>query len=322
MRRWLSWIEHQTTNLGVGSSNLSRRAKKIMFENLSNKQKGTLLAFIGVIIITPDALIIRSVSLDTWGLLFYRSLLPGLALLIGYFIFFNHRALNDFMSIGVPGLINALLVLGANISFVMALANTDVANALIMISLVPIIAAIFSFVFLNEKPEVITWICSFGCLLAVIYIFYESYELNKYLGDFYGILCAIFVGASLTVMRRSPEINFVPSYILGKLATAALSALFVSKFAIGTHDLLLISFMIITVGVSFVFISIAPQYISSPEVGIFFLLETSLGPLWVWLFISEEPTQKTLIGGIFIVLIIFGHSYYMIKKENINKLKL
>ena len=301
---------------------LPARQKNIMFEKLSNKQKGTLLAFIGVMIITPDALIIRSVSVETWDLLFYRSLLPGLALLVGYFIFLNHRALDDFMSIGVPGLINALLVLGANVTFVMALANTDVANALIMISLVPIIAAIFSFIFLNEKPEIITWFCSFGCLLAVIFIFYESYELNKYLGDFYGLLCAIFVGASLTVMRGSPEINFVPSYILGKLATAVLSAFFVSTFVIGIHDLLLISLMIITVGVSFVFISIAPQYISSPEVGIFFLLETSLGPLWVWLFIFEEPTQKTLIGGILIILLVFGHSYYMIKKENIDKVAL
>ena len=301
---------------------LPARQKKIMFENLSNKQKGTLLAFIGVMIITTDALIIRSVSVETWDLLFYRSLLPGLTLLVGYFVFFNHRALKDFTNIGIPGFINALLVLGANISFVMALANTDVANALIMISLVPIIAAIFSFIFLNEKPEIITWICSFGCLLAVIYIFYESYQLNKYLGDFYGLLCAISVGASLTVMRRSPEINFVPSYIIGKLATAVLSAFFVSTFVIGTHDLLLISLMIITVGVSFVFISIAPQYISSPEVGIFFLLETSLGPLWVWLFIFEEPTQKTLIGGILIILIVIGHSYYMIKKENVDKVAL
>ena len=73
--------------------------------------------------------------------------------------------------------------------------------------------------------------------------------------------------------------------------------------------------MIVTIGISFVFISLAPQYISSPEIGIFFLLETALGPLWVWYFIGENPTLNTLIGGIFIVMIIFIHSYYMIKKE-------
>ena len=286
-----------------------------MFNKLSNTQKGTLLAFIGVMIVTPDSLIIRLVSIDTWNLLFYRSLFPGTALLIGYFVFFSARAAQDFMSIGKPGLLNAVLIMGSNITFILALANTDVANALIMISLVPIIASIFSFIFLHEKPQLITWICSLGCLIAVIYIFYESYELNRYLGDFYGLLCAAFVGASLTVMRSSPNINFVPSYILGKLLTACVAVFFVSSFIINTTDLILLSLMIITVGVSFVFISIAPQFISSPEVGIFFLLETALGPLWVWVFISEAPTQKTLIGGIFIIIIIFIHSYYMIRKE-------
>ena len=286
-----------------------------MFNKLSNTQKGTLLAFIGVMIVTPDSLIIRLVSIDTWNLLFYRSLFPGTALLIGYFLFFSSRVVEDFMNIGKPGLLNAVLIMGSNITFILALANTDVANALIMISLVPIIASIFSFIFLHEKPQLITWICSLGCLIAVIYIFYESYELNRYLGDFYGLLCAAFVGASLTVMRSSPNINFVPSYILGKLLTACVAVFFVSSFIINSTDLILLSLMIITVGVSFVFISIAPQFISSPEVGIFFLLETALGPLWVWFFISEVPTEKTLIGGIFIIIIIFIHSYYMIRKE-------
>ena len=286
-----------------------------MFNKLSNTQKGTLLAFIGVMIVTPDSLIIRLVSIDTWNLLFYRSLFPGTALLISYFVFFSSRAITDFMNIGKPGLLNAVLIMGSNITFILALANTDVANALIMISLVPIIASIFSFIFLHEKPQLITWICSLGCLIAVIYIFYESYELNRYLGDFYGLLCAAFVGASLTVMRSSPNINFVPSYILGKLLTACVAVFFVNSFIINTTDLILLSLMIITVGVSFVFISIAPQFISSPEVGIFFLLETALGPLWVWFFINEAPTQKTLIGGILIIIIIFIHSYYMIRKE-------
>ena len=285
-----------------------------MFDKLTNKSKGTLLAFVGVMIITPDSLIIRMVTVDTWDLLFYRSLLPGSTLLIGYFILFHQRALNDFRAIGQPGIVNALFILGSNITFILALVNTNVANALVMISLVPLIASIFSFIFLDEKPELITWICSLLCMIAVIFIFYESFALNQYLGDFYGIVCACFVAASLTVMRNNSHINFVPSYILGKLMTAIVSLFFVSSFVLGATDLFFISLMILTVGVSFVFISLAPQYISSPEIGIFFLLETAIGPIWVWYFINESPSLNTLIGGLFIISIIFLHSYYMIKK--------
>ena len=286
-----------------------------MFKKLSIKQKGLLLAFTGVMIITPDTLVIRMVTIDTWNLLFYRSLFPGAALLIGYLVIFGNQTINHFLAIGRPGLLNALLIMCSNVAFILALANTNVANALIMISLVPLIASIFSFIFLNERPELITWICSFLCLMAVILIFYESYSLNTYLGDFYGIICASFVAGSLTIMRRHTHINFVPSYILGKLITAFLCIFLVSTFVVGAYDLLFFCIMIVTIGISFVFISLAPQYISSPEIGIFFLLETALGPLWVWYFIGENPTLNTLIGGIFIVMIIFTHSYYMIKKE-------
>ena len=155
----------------------------------------------------------------------------------------------------------------------------------------------------------------FACLLTVIFIFYESYAMGRFLGDFLGLLCACFVGASLTIMRSYSEINFVPSYILGKFITALFALPFIVTFVIVGFDLMFTSLMIITVGVSFVFISIAPQYISSPQIGIFFLLETALGPLWVWLFIAEEPTINTLIGGAVIILIILCHSLYIIRQE-------
>ena len=283
--------------------------------NLTNTQKGTLFAFIGVMIITPDTLLIRLISLDTWSALFYRSLFPSIALFIGYIILFRGKTLNDFYDMGIPGVINALFILFSNITFIFAVANTNVANALIMISLIPLAAALFSAIFLNERPLLLTWLSMIGCLITIIFIFYESYEMGRFLGDFYGLLCALSMGASLTVMRRYNHINFVPSYIFAKFLTALVALPFATTLIIGGFDLLFSLLMIITVGVSFLFITIAPKYVTSPEVGIFFLLETAFGPLWVWFFISEEPTRNTLIGGLIIVLIIFIHSLIMIKKE-------
>ena len=283
--------------------------------NLTNTQKGTLFAFIGVMIITPDTLLIRLISLDTWSALFYRSLFPSVTLFIGYLILFKGKTLNDFYDMGIPGVINALFILFSNITFIFAVANTNVANALIMISLIPLAAALFSAIFLNERPLLLTWLSMIACLITIIFIFYESYEMGRFLGDFFGLLCALSMGASLTVMRRYNHINFVPSYIFAKFLTAVVALPFASTLVIGGFDLLFSLLMIITVGVSFLFITIAPKYVTSPEVGIFFLLETAFGPLWVWFFIAEEPTRNTLIGGSIIVLIIFIHSLIMIKKE-------
>jgi len=261
--------------------------------------------------------LIRLISLDTWSALFYRSLLPSVALFVGYIILFRGKTLNDFYNMGIPGVINALFILFSNITFIFAVANTNVANALIMISLIPLAAALFSAIFLNERPLLLTWLCMIACLITIIFIFYESYEMGRFLGDFFGLLCALSMGASLTVMRRYNHINFVPSYIFAKFLTALVALPFATTLAIGGFDLLFSSLMIITVGVSFLFITIAPKYVTSPEVGIFFLLETAFGPLWVWFFIAEEPTRNTLIGGSIIVFIIFIHSLIMIRREKI-----
>jgi drug/metabolite transporter (DMT)-like permease len=185
-----------------------------------------------------------------------------------------------------------------------------------MVSLVPLIAAIISFIFLKEKLDIITNTAILLCLIAVIFIFYDSIGSGRILGDIFGVLTAVAVAGSLVTIRSAPTKNFIPSYVMGKLGTALFASLLVTSFVIGSLDLSYIFLMIFTVGFSFIFITFAPRFISASEVGLFFLLETALGPIWVWWFISEVPSFNTIVGAIFIVFIIFLHSVYMLKKKD------
>ena len=45
-------------------------------KNLTDQQKGSLLAFVAIIFITPDSLFIRLSNIETWGLVFYRGAIP------------------------------------------------------------------------------------------------------------------------------------------------------------------------------------------------------------------------------------------------------
>jgi len=186
------------------------------------------------------------------------------------------------------------------------LQHTNVANTLIMISLAPFMAAIFSSIFLKEYPNMRTWITMLLCFSFVIYIFYDSYESQKLLGDILGLATAIIIGASSVVIRYGKLTNFLPSLLLGKLFTMLFTIFFVSSLALESSNISLILIM----GVFFVFVpmclvTLAPRYIAAHEVQLFFVLETALGPIWVWYFINERPSDKTIIGGIFIILIIF-----------------
>ena len=74
---------------------------------------------------------------------------------------------------------------------------------------------------------------------------------------------------------------------------------------------------IMCVGIPFVLVTIAPRYISAPEVNLFFLLEVILGPIWVWLIVHEQPSIQTIIGGIVIIVTIAFHSFTALKKTQI-----
>ena len=58
-------------------------------KNLTDQQKGSLLAFVAVMFITPDSLFIRLSNVDTWGLVFYRGIIPFITVLLGMLIIYK-----------------------------------------------------------------------------------------------------------------------------------------------------------------------------------------------------------------------------------------
>ena len=71
---------------------------------------------------------------------------------------------------------------------------------------------------------------------------------------------------------------------------------------------------VMCVAIPFVLITIAPRFITAAEVNLFFLLETIIGPIWVWMVIKEQPTIETIIGGAVIIVTIGVHSFLALKK--------
>ena len=277
--------------------------------NLNDKQKGIFLAFVGILFITPDSLSVRLIGINSWELVFYRGFIPFLCLLILLLFLYKKNFITKCYAIGYAGILNAILVALGNITFVTSLENTNVANTLIMISLAPFMAAILGSIFLNERPNRRTWITIWLCFIFVVFIFYDSYESNKIVGDIFGLLTAILIGGSAVVIRYAKKINFLPSLMLAKIFTMLFVIYFVESLVLTNSDL----FLVIIMGVFFVFlpislITLAPRYIPAHEVELFFVLETALGPIWVWLVINEQPSLKTIIGGFCIISIILVYT--------------
>ena len=279
---------------------------------LTDKHKGIALSLIGVLVITPDSLLIRLISIPSWELLFYRGLVPFVFLLILLLLYYKKNFLHSILVTGLPGIFYAILIALGNTTFVISIQNTNVANTLIMIALTPFATAILSSIFLKEHPSKKMWFTIISCFLVVLFICYDSYLGNRMFGDFFGLLTAILIGGSAVVVRYSKLVNFLPSLLIAKFLMLLIPILFIQSFPesliIDLREFYLIIAMGICLFIALAFITLAPRYIPAYEVEIFFVLETILGPLWVWLIIHEQPTTKTIIGGICIILIIMSHT--------------
>ena len=283
---------------------------------LTNQQKGSLLAFTAVVLITPDSLFVRLSHIDTWGLLFYRGAIPFVLVLLGLLMVYKMNFFKLLFSMGYAGIAYAITLAVTNITFIVSIQNTNVANTLIMIAMAPMLSAVLGTLFLKENPDTKTWTTIFITFVAVIYIFYDSIQLGNFFGDIFGFITAIGLAIGAVLIRSAKDRNLVPSAVVGKLLVAIFALFFIENFELVKTDIYIVPLMcILCVAIPFVLITIAPRFITAAEVNLFFLLETILGPIWVWLIIKEQPSLETIQGGTVIIVAIAIHSYLSLKKN-------
>ncbi|MDA8726788.1 DMT family transporter [Candidatus Pelagibacter bacterium] len=285
-------------------------------KNLSNQHKGSLLAFVAVMLITPDSIFIRLSNIETWGMLFYRGAIPFVVVLIGLIFFYKNNLLKALVGIGYPGIFYVISFSICNITFIISIQNTNVANTLVMIAMAPMLSAILGSIFLKEVPDQKTWIAIIITLISVTYIFHDSMEMGNFYGDLFGLITAFGLACNAVIARYAKNRDLVPSAVIGKLCVAVFAFFFVDSFSLVGTDLIIVPLMcIMCVAIPFVLVTIAPRFIPAEEVNLFFLLETIIGPFWVWMIINEQPSIETIQGGTVIILTIAIHSFLKLKKS-------
>ena len=219
-------------------------------------------------------------------------------------------------SSGYHGLIYVGTFSVTNITFVVSIQNTNVANTLVMIATAPMLSAILGAIFLKEPPDKKTLVSIIITFLAIIYIFSDSLKLGNFYGDVLGFITAIGLAVGAVTIRSAKSKNLVPAAVIGKLFVATFALFFIESFVLENRDLIIVPLMcILCVAIPFVLVTIAPRFIPAAEVNLFFLLETIIGPLWVWLIIKEQPSIETLQGGLIIITTIAIHSFLKLKNS-------
>lgn len=271
---------------------------------------GVGLALTGVLVLSPDALLIRLVDTDRATLLFWRMVLQGLTLWAFLALYYRGRLPRIVRAMGRTG-IRAALVFGLTaVLFVLSITLTNAANTLFMMATAPLWAALISWLFLGERVAPRTWVAIFSALVGIVIIFRGGIGDGTLIGDLIGLAAAFSLATQLTIARHARATNLVPALAGGVLVGGLLVGVtFASPLAVQTDDIVWLALLgVFVVPVAFGLLTLAPRYIPSPEVSLIMQLEAILGPIWVWLGVGEVPPVATFIGGAIVLVTLTVHS--------------
>lgn len=283
---------------------------------LSDHAKGILITATGVLVFTPDALLVRLTAIDAFTLSVGRGLLGGAIVLGLCWLLFPGSVLRQLRALGVWGLWVALLQAVSAILFLVALERTSAANVLIFFATAPLIAAGMAWVFLRERVPKVTLLAMILCLGGLAIVVSGSLGGGNLTGDMIGLVNACSIAAFYVVIRRRKDVNMIPALGLGMLLGAAIAAPLAGYPAMAPMQWLwLVLGGAVVFPVALMLLTLGPRYLPAPEVAMLTLLETVLGPFWVWLALGEDPGPRSLLGGAVIVLVLLGHALLRLRRE-------
>jgi len=280
--------------------------------------KGLVITTMGVLLVVPDSLFVRLIDAEPMVTAFWRGLTAGVFVLLALL---SIRGLQDFRAVfqtGRPGLIYTVLIGTTAPAFVLAVANTSVANVVFIFASMPIFAAIFSRAFLGEPIRMRMVLTMISVVFGLTIIAYGSSSslIASWKGDIWAVYVSAAFAAALTAVRTVKAISMIPAIPIGYIGSAIVIGVFVSPVeAFETQWPLFLAHGVF-IGAASCLLALGPRYISSSEVSLLILLESILAPLLVWAVIGENPGSWAFLGGAVVVgALAMSNLYASVKQE-------
>ncbi|MTI09830.1 DMT family transporter [Curvivirga aplysinae] len=277
-------------------------------------RKGLLITLIGVLVLTPDSLLFFLANVDPFEMIFWRGLFQGTALTIGFAFVYKDQFFPMVKAIGKTGILVSLSFAICNISFVYSLALTGAANTLICVATSSMWAALFSFLIMKERVRPVTLVAMIFAFIGIIVVFMDDFGSADLSQNLFGIATAITLALSFTLIRKKSHVNMLPTSAISAFMGAIIAVSFLYRIDYEASQWIYMAIMgFVVVPLSFACLAIGPRYIPAAEVSLLMLLETVLGPIWVWIGIGTEPHTNEIYGGAIVVGTLLIHSLYRLK---------
>lgn len=278
--------------------------------------KGRFITFAGVVILSPDALLIKLTGeLGAFENTLVRSIFMALSWAIMVRMW-RGNLFKSLLSLSRIGLLAAVLLAVDRLLFIEAVRTTSVTNMLAIFAAVPAFAALIAFLAFREKCGWVKCLAIAASVVGVAIIFAGDLEAGSLYGNTMAVLAALFFALYIVTLRFSKREEVLESLCISGVIAAVASLPFADIGTISTHDVTIIAFqaaLILPVGFALYFAG--TRFLPAAEVALIGLLETVLGPAWAWAVIGETPSGHALLGGAIVVLaIVFQALHGLIRR--------
>jgi drug/metabolite transporter (DMT)-like permease len=284
--------------------------------NNSHQAKGFALAAIGGLALTFDVALIRLSGADIWSAMLFRALLM---LPVTFIVWIFVRMLTGVHEPLMPGKLSwaVLAAYGCgSLCFFTGVFNTTTANLVFIIAFNPMIAALFSWVLFRERPAVQTFIAMGVMILGVFIIVEDGLAAGNLLGDLAAFGAAFSIALAISLSRLSGA-NMGYASLLSQVVPLifALAPVISAGGLAITYPWWAVLNGAVIIPISFFCLGVAPRFIGGAQVAMFYLLETILTPIWVWMIFKEVPTNQALVGGALLLAALIAHTVWEVRRE-------
>jgi drug/metabolite transporter (DMT)-like permease len=264
--------------------------------------KGYLLALTGVIILSPDALLVRLAGDEALLISTWRGVMGGIMVLVFSYILDRRNLFTQMRPAGKWAFAVIVLNAVAQFCFIFAISHANVTDVLVIIAFAPLASAFLSAIFLHEVVQLRTWIATLICGIGLAILFLQPDGTSQGIGLFAALICALTVAAQFVVIRGFPRANLSAGVGFGNILAGVCCAFLVTDIMPDSYQwppLLIMAFLVSPL--PFVLFVFSLRYISAAETSLIMLLESVLGSLWVWFILAEQPSVQTVLAGILIL---------------------
>jgi DME family drug/metabolite transporter len=254
--------------------------------------------------------LVRSMeAAGAWQILFVRSTTVVVTVLAVLLWRYRGACLAVIRDAGGLAVLAGALLGAGFCGFIFSLMHTTVANAVLMLSVSPLLTAVLGWVLLGERVRRATWLAMAVALLGVAVMVGGGI----FTGAWFGSLLALSATASFSgfavALRYGRGADMLPAVLWAGLLSAPVAAAMAPDLSMTLRDVTLSAIMggaLITGGM--MLFTAGSRMVPSAELALLALTEVVLGPLWVWLAFAEVPHVETLLGGALVLAAIVGRA--------------